>query len=183
MGVRSIDRATENLVKWATRGDWDVLQSEFYEAHFEPVVDGVDLSDEALAVLPDEAAGMLSVFILEDVFTTEFGEHGERNVIDDYLKRRGWHESVPGRRYLKALRDSIVSLYEVVDVVPGRYVKVRDLMFGGEAVRVEEKLGSEGAARWGRVAARVVAVHGGEPLHGRRAPVPLRDIAAAPDGV
>ena len=51
-------------------------------------------------VLPDDAAGMLSVFILEDFFTARFGEHGERNVIDDYLKRRGWRESVPAGRRL-----------------------------------------------------------------------------------
>ena len=160
MGVPSIDRAIGNLLKWAARGEWDALQNELYAAHFEPVVDGVDLSDDALAVLPDDVARMLSVFIIEDFFTTEFGEHGERNVIDDYLKRRGWRESGPGRRYLEALRNSTVSLYEVVDVVPGRYVTVRDLLFGGEVVRVEEKLGSEGAARWDRMAVRVVAVHG-----------------------
>ena len=63
-------------------------------------------------------------------------------------------------RYLEALRDSTVSLYEVVDVVPGRRMTVRDLILGGDAVRVEEKLGSEGAAPWDRLAARVVAVHG-----------------------
>ena len=103
---------------------------------------------------------MLSVFILEDFFTTRLGEHGELNVIDDYLKRRGWRESVPARRYLEALRDSTVSLYEVVDVVPGRHMTVRDLIIGGDAVRVEHKLGSEGAAPWDRLAARVVAVHG-----------------------
>ena len=120
MGIPSIDRAIGNLLKWAARGEWDALQSELYAAHFEPVVDGVDLSDDALAVLPDDVARMLSMFIIEDFFTTEFGEHGERNVIDDYLKRRGWRESVPGRRYLEALRNSTVSLYEVVDVVPGR---------------------------------------------------------------
>ena len=63
-------------------------------------------------------------------------------------------------RYLEALRDSTVSLYEVVDVVPGRRMTVCDLILGGDAVRVEEKLGSEGAAPWDRLAARVVAVHG-----------------------
>ena len=117
--------------------------SEAYAAHFEPAIDSLDLPDDALDVLPDDAAGMLSVFILEDFFTARFGEHGERNVIDDYLKRRGWRESVPARRYLAALRDSTVSL-----------------ILGGEAVRVEEKLGSQAAALWDRLAARVVAVHG-----------------------
>ena len=82
---------------------------------------------------------------------------GELNVIDDYLKRRGWRESVPARRYLAALRDSTVSLYKVVDIVPGHHMTVRDLILGGEAVRVEEKLGSEGAAPWDRLAAGVVA--------------------------
>ena len=135
MGISSITKATQNLVKWAARGEWEALQREAYAAHFEPVIGSLDLPDDALDVLPDDAAGMLSVFILEDFFTARFGEHGERNVIDDYLKRRGWRESVPARRYLAALRDSTVSLYEVVDIVPGRYMTVRDLIFGGEAVR------------------------------------------------
>ena len=160
MGISSIDRATQNLAKWSARGEWEALQREACAARFEPVIDSLDLPDDALDVLPDDAAGMLSVFILEDFFTARFGEHGERNVIDDYLKRRGWRESVPGRRYLAALRDSTVSLYEVVDIVPGRHMTVRDLILGGEAVRVEEKLGSQAAALWDCLAARVVPVHG-----------------------
>ena len=169
MGISSITKATQNLVKWAVRGEWEALQREAYAAHFEPVIGSLDLPDDARDVLPDDAAGMLSVFILEDFFTARFGE---RNVIDDYLKRRGWRESVPARRYLAALRDSTVSLYEVVDIVPGRHMTVRDLIFGGEVVRVEEKLGSQAAALWDRLAARVVAVHGknrftGADLHFR----------------
>ena len=64
------------------------------------------MSADVLDELPDESVGVLRVFILEDFFTARFGEQGERNVIDDYLKRRGWRESVPARRYLEALRDS-----------------------------------------------------------------------------
>ena len=173
MGISSIDRATENLVKWASRGEWEPLQEEFYGSHLEPVIDGIEIPDDVFELLPDEIVGAQSVFILENFLTTGFGEHGELNVIDDYLKRRGWRESVPGRRYLKALRDSTLSLYEIVDVVPGRYVTVRDLIFGGDVVRVDDKFGSKGAAPWDRVAARVVAVHGknrftGAVLHFRR---------------
>ena len=101
MGLPSIHKATENLVKWSARGEWEALQREIYAAHFEAVIDSLELPDDALDLLPDEAAGMLSVFILEDFFTARFGEHGERNVIDDYLKRRGWRESVPAKRYLR----------------------------------------------------------------------------------
>ena len=43
MGIPSIDRATQNLVQWAARGEWEALQREYFEAHFEPVTDGIDL--------------------------------------------------------------------------------------------------------------------------------------------
>ena len=160
MGIPSIDRATQNLVQWAAPGEWEALQREFFEAHFEPVTDGIDLPDDAFEVLPDEDGGMLSVFMLEEFFTARFGEHGERNVVDDYLKRRGWRESVPARRYLEALRDSTLSLYEVVDIVRGRHMTVRDLLLGGTPVRVEEKRGSQAAAPWDCLAARIVPVRG-----------------------
>ena len=104
-GISSIDRATENLVKWSTRGEWEALQHEVYAEHFEPVTEGIDLSDDFLDEWPDESIGVLRVFILEDFFTTLFGEQGERNVIDDYLRRRGWRESVPARCYLEAYID------------------------------------------------------------------------------
>ena len=100
------------------------------------------------------------MFILEDFFTARFGAQGERHVVDDCLRRRGWRESVPARRYLEALRDSTVSPYEVVDIVPGHSVTVRDLIHGGGPVRVEERRGSQPAALWDRLAARIVAVQG-----------------------
>ena len=37
---------------------------------------------------------------------------------------------------------------------------VRDLILGGEPLRVEEKRGSQAAAPWDRLAARIVTVHG-----------------------
>ena len=171
MRTSSIDRATKNLVKWAARGEWESVQKEFYAAHLEPVVDDLAIPDVVFDRLPEEAAGVLTVFIMESFFTTRFGD---LNVVDDFLKRRGWRESVPARRYLKALRDSTVSLYEVVDVVPGRSLTVRDLVLGGEAVKVEEKSSSRAAVLWDCLAARIVDVNGknrftGAVLHFRHA--------------
>ena len=98
------------------------------------------------------------VFIVEDFFTTRFGTDGEINVVDAFLRRRGRRESATARGYLEALRDSAVSLYEVVDVDRGRFMTVRDLLRGGEPVTVEEKLGSMGVALRGNLAARMVTV-------------------------
>jgi hypothetical protein len=97
--------------------------------------------------------------VLEDFLTARFGDEGERNVIDDYLKRRGWREKVPAKRYLAALRDSVLSLYEVVALDPGHSMTVRDMVLGGDPITLEEKLGSETAALWDRIAGRIVTVN------------------------
>ncbi|MCY4480359.1 MAG: hypothetical protein OXB97_10725 [Rhodospirillales bacterium] len=44
------------------------------------------------------------MFIVEDFFNGSFGGDGEVNVIDDYLKRRGWREPVPAGRHLRAAK-------------------------------------------------------------------------------
>ena len=166
MRIPGVDRATANLFKWAEREEWEALQMEIYDAHIDPVADALDMSGDDIAEFLGDSAFMLHVFITEDFLTARFGEDDQQNVIDDYLKRRGWREAVSARRYLEALRDSVVSLYEIVDVDPGRSVTVRDLILGGEAVTVNEKQGSQSLARWDRVAARVVTVNGREHFTG-----------------
>ena len=166
MRIPGIGKATENLAKWAEREEWEALQSEIYAAHIDPVADILDMSGDDIAELLGDSAFMLHVFITEDFLTARFGEDDQQNVIDDYLKRRGWREAVSARRYLEALKDSVVSLYEIVAIDPGRSVTVRDLILGGEAVTVNEKQGSQSLARWDRVAARIVTVNGKEHFTG-----------------
>jgi hypothetical protein len=54
---------------------------------------------------------VLTACAVEDFLTRSHDKDG-RNVVDDYLKRRGWKESVTNKRYMQALRDSKMSLYE-----------------------------------------------------------------------
>lgn len=165
MRTRSFDKATDRLLRWSEREEWAQRHLELRALHFACL--GEMLAElglpedalDALDALPGEATDMLDVFIVEDFFTAWFGEREELNVVDDYLERRGWREQAPARRYLEALRDSVVSVYEVVGLVPGRHMTVRDLIRGGDAVTVEDRLGSQGAAMWDRLAARVVAVN------------------------
>ena len=166
MRIPGVDKAKENLVKWAARDEWEEPHAEIYAAHIDPAADIVDMSGDEIAELLGDSALMLHVFITEDFFTARFGEDDEMNLIDDYLKRRGWREAVSARRYLEALRDSHVSLYEIVDIDPGRSVTVRDLLLGGEAVTVDERLGSKSLARWDHIAARIVTVNGKEHFTG-----------------
>ncbi|WP_270933824.1 hypothetical protein [Falsiroseomonas oryzae] len=50
----------------------------------------------------------------------------------------------------------MISLYEVSGLVPGESMLLRDLVRGGEPVRVMEKRGSQGLRQWDRIATRVI---------------------------
>ncbi len=100
----------------------------------------------------------------EDLLATDLPDG--RNIADDYLRRRGWKESASTRDYIAGLRRSVVSLYEVSGLVPGRSMLLRDLVRGGEPVLVSEKRGSEGLRRWDRIATRVVPLRGGAVISG-----------------
>lgn len=160
MRMTDIDEATNNLLDWAATDEWTPQLMEVYREHLEAVADSFKLeADEVLAMLGD-AAATLTAFIAEDFFSARFGERGELNLVDDYLKQRGGGESALGRQYLEALRDSTPSLYEVVGIDPGSSLTVRDLLVPDGEVTVPERQGSQSASPWDRLAARIVPLDG-----------------------
>lgn len=159
MHIAGSEQAISNLVKWSARDDWAPYLEEVFADHLDAILDQFDVTSEELAEILGDPFDMLYGVILEDFFTARFGDDGELNVIDDYLKRRGWREKVPAKRYLAAIRESVISLYEVVDLDPGKTMTVRDLIRGGDPVTVDEKSGSESAAQWDRIATRLVTVN------------------------
>ena len=158
MRIPGADKAIDNLVKWSAKDEWTPFREQLFAEHFDMICDRFDTTEEEIADLLGDTFSMVFGCVLEDFFTARFGEDGA-NIIDDYLKRRGWREKVPAKRYLEALRDSVLSLYEVIDLDPGHTMTVRDLVLGGDPVTVEEKLGSETAAQWDRIAGRIVTVN------------------------
>jgi hypothetical protein len=82
------------------------------------------------------------------------------------LKRRGWKESAGTRAYIEALRRSSMSLYEVSDIVGGVSFLARDLVRGGDPVRVFERSATRSLSQWDRIAARVVTVLGKTQITG-----------------
>ncbi len=71
------------------------------------------------------------------------------NIVDLYLKRRGWKETALNRAYFAALRDAPVSLYEVSDVQPGTSMVLRDLLSDAAPVTVREKSATRDAETMG----------------------------------
>ena len=162
MGKRSnTDKAIHNIMNWADRPEWSDEQAAVFDAHLAPVCDRIGIGQEELGqeLAEHGYGGMLFGLMFED-FVSRRLTPGDRNIIDDYLKRRGWNESVPGRRYLQQLRDSVLSLYEVVEVSPGHHCDLHDLVRGGETFRVHERMGTQNLVKWDRLAARVLNVNG-----------------------
>ena len=158
MRIPGADKAIDNLMRWSEKEDWTYYREQVFAEHFDMICDRFGTTEEEIAKLLGDSFGMVFGCVLEDFFTARFGDEGD-NIIDDYLKRRGWREKIPAKRYLAAMRDSTLSLYEVVDLDPGHSMTVRDLVLGGDPITVEEKLGSESAARWDRIAGRIVTVN------------------------
>src|SRR5437899_6819523 len=142
MRIAGADEAVEHLARWAARSRWKEECRRALAAHFEPVCAKAGISeDELAATLREFHYEMVEACAFED-FCSRRPAARRRNVIDDYLDQRGWKESIQARDYLRALRGSVMSLYEVVEVKPGRDLVLRDLVRGGEPVEVEHRLGS-----------------------------------------
>ena len=151
-------RSLQGLMKWLTRDNWRAQFAEVLDRHLLPACDrtGVDV-DQVIAIL-DRDWFMTTVWgcAFEDFLTRELD--GGRNVVDDYLKRRGWKESASAREYMSALRTSVISLYEVSDIVRDTSFRARDLVRGGDPVLVSERSATRSLKQWDRIATRVVQV-------------------------
>ncbi len=154
---REIDKAISHLMDWADRPEWDGTKGGVFDGHLLEAagrldMDIADLSDMLVQV---DLAGTMLGFCFEDLASMRFPPD-DRNLVEDFLRRRGWREGVRGQRYLRQLSESVLSLYEVVDLAPGSHCDLMDLLRGGKPVRVYEQAGTRGMAQWDRIAARVL---------------------------
>src|SRR5271155_960704 len=120
-------------MKWLRRDEWRDAFDETFEQHLMAACNqaGVE-KDELAKFLDDHELSNLWGCVFED-FLTQLDDAG-RNIVDDYIKRRGWKESASDRRYMIGLRNSVMSLYEVSSIEPGASFLARDLIRGGDPV-------------------------------------------------
>jgi len=159
------------LIKWMQRPEWRQDFQEVFDAHIGAACEAAGVEMDRLGeLLGDHTAMVLFGCAFED-FTTHVIDEPERNIVDDYLKRRGWKESVINKRYMTALRDSEMSLYEVSEVVPGQSFLARDLLRGGPPVRVSEQTATKTLRQWDRLATRIVELNGKHVMSGGSLPL------------
>ncbi len=154
------------LIKYAGRSPWAEAMDETLSAHLGRVLKEAGLDPEALFDrIGSHWEGNLWGCAFEDLLTQEIEPDG-LNLVEDYLKRRGWNEKAAGKAYMRALRHSVMSLYEVSEVVPGQSMKLRDLLREAEPVTVQERSATQTLVNWDRIAARVIEVRGKHGISG-----------------
>lgn len=136
-------------------GDWRDRLQDVVAEHLMPALEEFEIDHDGLAdLLGEQWSGVLWGCGFEDFLGQRYDDG---NIVDLYLKRRGWKETVLNRGYFTALRDAPVSLYEVSDVQPGTSMVLRDLLSDAAPVMVREKSATRTLKQWDRIAVRVVA--------------------------
>jgi hypothetical protein len=160
----STSQSIQGLIKWSQRGEWRDNFETALKRHVGPACRSAGIGlDELAEIIGDHWMTTLWGCVFEDLVSAG---RAERNVADDYLKRRGWKESAGTRAYIEALRRSSMSLYEVSDIVGGVSFMARDLVRSGEPMRVFERSATRSLSQWDRIAARVVTVLGKTQITG-----------------
>lgn len=144
------------LMKWTAQGEWRSRRDDVQAEHFAPAVTefGLDFGE-----IGDALGGTWGQTLwgcaFEDFLTRRF-DPGAENPVEAYMRRNGWKESALARGYMTALQNSVMSLYEASDIVPGASFRARDLIRGGEPVLVSEHTATRMLKPWDRIAGRIV---------------------------
>ncbi len=165
------------LMKWLAREPWRDAFADVLEQHVAGPCEaaGIESIEELGERVGAHWATTLWGCAFEDFLARDVAEAG--NIVDDYLKRRGWKENAVDRAYMAALRSSTMSLYEVSDIQPGQSFLARDLLRGGEPIRVSEHTATKTIRPWDQLAMRIVEVRGKTIIGGGLLPFerPLAD--------
>ncbi|HVB14971.1 MAG TPA: recombination-associated protein RdgC [Stellaceae bacterium] len=166
-------RDLTSLIKFLARDDWKSRFEEVLGEHFGPAMQAFDLEHEEVGAALGGGWDMtLWGVAFEDFLSRQVPPDG-RNFGDEYLRRRGWNESTPTKAYIRGLRNSIMSLYEVSAIVPGESFLARDLVRGGDPVSVSERNATRSLKEWDRIAARILEQDRKRILSGGLLPFPF----------
>ena len=92
------DKAIRHIMGWADRPEWMDERSALLDAHLAPACDRLGIGREELSQEIEEydVGAMLFGIMFEDLLSRRLPPD-EKNIVDEYLERRGWRESVPGK--------------------------------------------------------------------------------------
>lgn len=115
---------------------------------------------------PDLFNGIYPSF-MEYFFSMVFIDNGKPwNLIDAFLKKDYRLLNKEEREYTQLLRNSYMSIYEVLEVTPGKSMLVKNLIEDEAPILVSEKSGTEQIVKWTKLGMRLVHLEDGRTVSG-----------------
>ncbi|MFK0570953.1 hypothetical protein [Endozoicomonas sp.] len=164
---KEIDQAVRLIIQWSKKPKWERFYHETRQLHLLPVCEELGKSEQqALSDINKGGFGdMLFGICLEDFLSRNWGPR-QTNPVDDLLKYKGGKLSFTGKNYLRAIKDSALRLWDVVDIDPGEWLDVRDCLRPEDTFRVIEHSGSQSMQHGDIIGARVIKSGGGHRFTG-----------------
>ncbi|AML51933.1 hypothetical protein [Falsihalocynthiibacter arcticus] len=171
-----------DLITFISQDDlWSGRLQEVVAEHLMPALDEFDLEyDDLPEVLGEPWPGVLWGCGFEDFLSRQYEDD---NIVDLYLKRRGWNEPAANREYFGALRDTPVRLYEVSGVQPGVSMVLGDLLGDTKPVTVLEGSATQSLKQWDRIVVRVIAENDAHVISGALLAFSQEAVAFLIDGL
>lgn len=142
MSKSNVGHDLSGLIRFAERAPWDEKLDDILALHLDPVCETTGLDPEAIFdAVGHQWEGTLWGCAFEDLMARDDDEQGS-NLVDDYLKRRGWNEKAPNKAYMRALRQATMSLFEASP--QALYAEQR---FSGHNVNIGVRQRREGTGR------------------------------------
>lgn len=151
----------DHVIEWLRKEPWSERWSKFQETILQEIAVRHNTTPEELTEVVSEGitSGTLFGVLFEHFMEIEF-EDAPHNIVESYLQRRGWKESAYGKNYLQQLRETPFSLYEILDVNPGKSLTVRDMIRPLPPIEVTEIKGSQQVSIMNYLMLKVVELNG-----------------------
>jgi hypothetical protein len=138
------------------QGEWRDRFGQLLGEHLDPTLEAFGLTtDTLITLLGKDRVAILWGCVVEDLMTRNAGAD-LRNVVDDYLGHAGRDERDVNRAYMFAVRRSVMSLYEVIEMVPGKGLVIHDAIRDLGPVRVHQETRTRTLAAGDWIAARCI---------------------------
>ncbi len=159
----SFNNAWQQVLEYCKKSPWKERFEEHSESYLELYLTELNLSkQEFLRKTEDfehDIMGQIFGINIETFIEKEYGSP-ENNVAFEYLKRRKWKMSKEATACLEEMKNRPFSIYEVIDVEPGEYMVVKDILLNTKEVKVFEDSGSRTAKPFDYLVSKVIFVNG-----------------------
>ncbi len=149
------------VIKLMEGTHWQDRYRQIVEEHYKSAASLLDIDSIVYFVGKEQRLATMTFFAFDDFLTRRFGDNGDENVVTDFVENifevKNDRELAYQLGYFKAIRDSRVTIFEVVDIVPDQSYTVRDFVYGGDLIEVSgNRHQADTVKLWQCIAGRLV---------------------------